>query len=150
MQSLNNPAVIWFLVGFVLFLLEFAVPGLILFFFGVGAWIIAILSLFVDLSINAQLLIFLGSSVITILLFRNWLKKVIWTKRHSSELMEDEFLGKTGTAETFIGPGKQGKVFFKGTTWDATSEDAIEKGDNVTIIGNDSILLIVKSSKQLL
>ena len=30
MQSFNNPAVIWFLVGFVFFLLEFAVPGLIL------------------------------------------------------------------------------------------------------------------------
>jgi inner membrane protein len=150
MQSFNNAAVIWFLVGFVFFLLEFAVPGLILFFFGVGAWIIAILSLFMELSINAQLLIFLGSSVITILLFRNWLKKVIWTKRHSSELIEDEFLGKTGTAETFIGPGQNGKVYFKGTTWDATSDDTIEKGQSVTIIGNESILLIVKSSKQLL
>jgi membrane protein implicated in regulation of membrane protease activity len=67
-------------------------------------------------------------------------------RKHSSEI-EDEFLGKTGRAETAITPGKNGKVDFKGTTWDATSEDNIEKGENVTIIGNDSILLIVKSSK---
>lgn len=129
-----------------LFLLEFAVPGLILFFFAVGAWIVAILSLFLDLSINGQLLIFLASSLVTIALFRKWVKKMIWIKKHSSEI-EDEFIGKTGRAETFIGPGQNGKVDFKGTSWDACSEDIINKGEHVTIVGNDSILLIVKSTK---
>jgi membrane protein implicated in regulation of membrane protease activity len=146
MQSLYNAPVIWFVAGFIFFLLEFAVPGLILFFFAVGAWTVAILSLFLDFSINTQLIIFLASSLITILVFRKWVKKIIWTKRHSSEI-EDEFVGKTGLAETFIGPGKNGKVDFKGTSWNAQSEDVIQKGENVTITGNESILLIVKSSK---
>ncbi len=149
MESFYNAAVIWFIIGFALFLLEFVLPGLILFFFAVGAWIVAILSLFFDLSINLQLIIFLVSSVLTILLFRKWVKKIIWTRKHSSEI-EDEFLGKTGKAETYISPGKNGKVDFKGTSWDARSEDIIEPGENVTIIGNDSILLIVKSTKTLL
>ena len=146
MESFYNAAVIWFIVGFVLFLLEFVIPGFILFFFAVGAWIVAILSLFFDLSINAQLIIFLVSSILTTLLFRKGVKKIILTKKHSSEI-EDEFVGKTGKAETFIGPGQNGKVDFKGTSWDARSEDIIEKGENVTIIGNDSILLIVKITK---
>ena len=149
MESFYNAAVIWFIIGFALFLLEFVLPGLILFFFAVGAWIVAILSLFFDLSINLQLIIFLVSSVLTILLFRKWVKKIIWTRKHSSEI-EDEFLGKTGKAETYISPGKNGKVDFKGTSWDARSEDIIDPGENVTIIGNDSILLIVKSTKSLL
>jgi len=149
MESFYNAAVIWFIIGFALFLLEFVLPGLILFFFAVGAWIVATLSLFFDLSINLQLIIFLVSSVLTILLFRKWVKKIIWTRKHSSEI-EDEFLGKTGKAETYISPGKNGKVDFKGTSWDARSEDIIEPGENVTIIGNDSILLIVKSTKSLL
>jgi membrane protein implicated in regulation of membrane protease activity len=149
MESFYNAAVIWFIIGFALFLLEFVLPGLILFFFAVGAWIVAILSLFFDLSINLQLIIFLVSSVLTILLFRKWVKKIIWARKHSSEI-EDEFLGKTGKAETYISPGKNGKVDFKGTSWDARSEDIIEPGENVTIIGNDSILLIVKSTKSLL
>jgi len=149
MESFYNAAVIWFIIGFALFLLEFVLPGLILFFFAVGAWIVAILSLFFDLSINLQLIIFLVSSVLTILLFRKWVKKIIWTRKHSSEI-EDEFLGRTGKAETYISPGKNGKVDFKGTSWDARSEDIIEPGENVTIIGNDSILLIVKSTKSLL
>ncbi|MEO8961189.1 MAG: NfeD family protein, partial [Ginsengibacter sp.] len=69
--------------------------------------------------------------------------------KHSSELLEDEFLGKTAIAETPISPGKNGKVDFKGTTWQAASEDTIEKGENVIIIGNESILLLVKSTKKL-
>jgi membrane protein implicated in regulation of membrane protease activity len=135
-------------VGFVFFILEFAIPGFILFFFAIGAWAVALLSLIFDLSFNAQLLIFLASSIITILLFRKWMKKIMWSKKHLSEI-EDEFIGKTGKAETYIGPGINGKVDFKGTIWDACSDDTIQKGDNVTIVGNDSILLIVKSNKNL-
>jgi membrane protein implicated in regulation of membrane protease activity len=148
MESLYNAAVIWFIAGFIFFLLEFAVPGLILFFFAVGAWIVAILSLFFDFSINTQLIVFLVSSLLTILLFRKWVKKLIWSKKLPTEL-EDEFIGKTGKAETFIGPGQNGKVGFKGTLWDAKSNDSIEPGENVIIIGNESILLTVQSTKSL-
>ena len=147
MENFKNAEVIWFILGFVFFLLEFAIPGLILFFFAVGAWIVAILLLFLDFSINTQIIIFLASSILSILLFRRSLKKIMWTKKHSNEILEDEFLGKTGIAETSIGPGQNGKIDFKGTSWDARSEDIIEKGENVIIIGNESILLIVKSSK---
>ena len=145
MNSLYNAAVIWFMLGFVLFLLEFAIPGLILFFFAVGAWIVAILLLFMDFSLDVQIVVFLGSSVLTILLFRKWVRNILWSKKHVNEI-EDEFLGKTGKAETFIGPGQNGKVDFKGTSWDARSTDTIHQGQNVIIVGNDSILLIVKLS----
>lgn len=149
MESLQNAAVIWIIIGFVLFLLEFVLPGLVLFFFAVGAWVVAILCLFIDLTINEQLIIFLISSVATILLLRKWLSKVLWKRKHSTELLEDEFLGKIAKAETAISPGENGKVDFKGTTWQASSEDTIERGENVIIIGNESILLHVKSTKNL-
>jgi membrane protein implicated in regulation of membrane protease activity len=149
MDIFLTAAVIWIILGFVFFLLEFLLPGLILFFFAVGAWIVAILCLFVDLSINEQLIIFLISSVATILLLRKWLTKILWKRKHSTELLEDEFLGKIAKAETAILPGENGKVNFKGTTWQAASEDIIEKGENVEIVGNESILLFVKSIKKL-
>jgi membrane-bound ClpP family serine protease len=75
-------------------------------------------------------------------------KKIIWLNKTPTEV-EDEFLGKIGKAETFIGPGHEGKVDFKGTTWNARSDDVIEKGENVIITGNESILLFVKSTKSL-
>ena len=149
MDILYNAAVIWFALGFIFFLLEFVIPGLILFFFAVGAWITAILVLFMDADINTQLIVFLASSLLTILLFRKWVQRIIWTRKESTQLMEDEFIGRKGRAETFIGPGQNGKVDFKGTIWDARSEDTIEKGEQVTILGTESILLIVKSTKTL-
>jgi len=139
-----NVAVVWFVLGFVLFLLEFVVPGLVLFFFGIGAWVVACLCLAFDLSINYQLIIFIASSGLNLLLFRKWIKTKLGIGKHSTELMDDEFLGKIGKAETSIIPGEKGKVDFKGTTWDATSEELVEKGDNVVIVGNDSIILKVK------
>jgi membrane protein implicated in regulation of membrane protease activity len=97
MESFYNAAVIWFIAGLIFFLLEFAVPGLILFFFAVGAWMVAILSFFFDLSVNTQLILFLAGSILTTMLFRKWVKKIIWTKKNSTEL-ENEFIGKTGKA----------------------------------------------------
>lgn len=149
MDTLLQAAVIWFTIGFILFILEFIVPGLILFFFGVGAWIVAILSLFIDLSLNAQLIIFVITSLLTILLLRKWVTKMIYGKKPSSELLDDEFLGKIARTETAISPGENGKVYFKGTSWPASSEDIIQPGENVTITGTDSILLIVKSTKNI-
>ncbi len=146
MDSFNNPAVIWFAIGFLFFILEFALPGFIVFFFAVGAWITGIVLVFSDISINTQLLIFLVSSILTILLFRNQLKKIMWSRKNASEI-EDELIGKTGTARSFIAPGENGKVEFKGTIWDACSEETIAIGEKVTIVGNDSILLIVKPTK---
>jgi len=142
-----NAAVIWFIVGLVLFLLEFAVPGLILFFFAVGAWVVAFLTLFLNWSLDAQLFMFLGCSILSVLLFRKWLKNLMYARKRPSEVIEDEFVGRTALAETLIAPGKNGRVEFNGVSWDASSTDTIDKGDQVVITGNDSILLFVKSIK---
>ncbi|MEO6636687.1 MAG: NfeD family protein, partial [Ginsengibacter sp.] len=128
MNILEQPAVIWFIIGFIFFLLEFVIPGLVVFFFAVGAWIVALLTLCFDLPINLQLIIFVASSILTILLLRNWVKKIIYGNNPSRELLEDEFLGKIGRAETAIAPGENGKIDFKGTTWPAASEDYIAAG----------------------
>lgn len=146
MGDFSNPAVLWAIAGFVFFLLEFALPGFILFFFGVGAWIVALLAFFIDIPINVQLLLFLGASLITILLFRKSMRTIMGRKKGAVEL-EDEFIGQTARSETSITPGKRGKVYFKGTSWEATSDDVIGPDEAVTIIGNDSIILLVKSTK---
>ena len=149
MDSFLSAAVLWFIIGFIFFLLEFAIPGFILFFFGLGAWVAALASLMGDISINLQLAIFLGTSILTVLLFRNWVKNKLGMMRASSETLPDEIIGKTATAETNISSGHQGKVYFRGASWQATSEDQIEPGETVQIIGNESIILFVKSTKSL-
>jgi len=70
MDNINEwikPVVVWFLIGLVLLILEFLMPGVIFFFFGIGAWITAIITLFTDVSFNTQLAIFIISSVMLLI-----------------------------------------------------------------------------------
>ncbi|RYF17843.1 MAG: NfeD family protein [Flavobacteriales bacterium] len=144
MEEFRNISVVWFVIGFVFFLLEFVVPGFILFFFGVAAWVVALLTLVVDVSLNVQLIIFLATAILTVALLRKWLSNKIGMYREGPKTLEDEYVGKQALAETAMGPGKNGKVEFRGTSWDASSEDYIEAGQNVLITETRSILLIVK------
>ena len=73
-KELSNPILIWFLVGLGMFLLELVSPGFFILFFGIGAWIVALLCYFAPLSLNAQLFSFIVASVVSLLLLRKWLR----------------------------------------------------------------------------
>lgn len=149
MEGFLNNAVIWFGLGLAFFLLEFLVPGFILFFFGLGAWIVALLTFFFDVSLNVQLMVFVASSVLSVLLFRNWVRRRFGLGQSAVDVLPDEFIGKTAIAETLIAPGKKGRVEFKGTEWDACSDEIITPGENVIITRIESILLYVRSTKSI-
>lgn len=149
MENLFNSTVLWFIAGTLLFLLEFALPGFIVFFFGIGAWVVAIITLFSPISVTTQLFIFIATSILTVLLFRKWLRKQLAGRQNGSAALEDEFVGRTAQAETLIAPGTNGKVAFKGTTWEAESHETIHPGEQVMITGFRSIILLVKSNKKL-
>lgn len=149
MESFSNPSAIWFLIGFAFFVLEFVLPGFIVFFFGLGAWIVGCITLFADVPLNAQIGIFLGTSVISVLLFRNWVRDKLGMGSKAGGTLPDEILGKKARAESAIRPGENGKVQFKGASWSARSTDEIAAGEEVIITGHESILLIVKSIQSL-
>ena len=141
----KNPTVIWFLIGLGLMLLELMVPGLILIFFGIGAWIVALICLFADININWQIFIFIIASSISIALLRKYLKtRFFKTKDGKDDSLDDEFVGKTAVVISDILPDHPGKVEFKGSPWRAVSEEEIKEGTTVVITDKDSITLIVK------
>ena len=70
LEPFLKPEIIWALVGIILLLLEFMMPGLIIAFFGVGALIVALICFLTDISLNTQLLIFIVSSVLSFILIR--------------------------------------------------------------------------------
>jgi len=96
---------LWFLVGLVLLLSELALPGFVIVFFGVGAWVTAVLVGFGLLSgFNGQLLVFLITSILALALFRNKGRKYfegrvsrIWNPTASMEDLQGEpmLLSKT-------------------------------------------------------
>ena len=151
MDSLKEylkPEIIWFVIGVVMLILEFTMPGLIMFFFGVGACLVGFLCLLFDLSLNAQLIIFILSSIILLLTLRRWLKTVftgrIKSKQESDEGLA-EFIGERAVVIEPISPKVKGKVEFHGTNWLAKAEVEIKKGSTVEIVGKENITLKVKS-----
>lgn len=141
----TRPELIWFLIGLVLFLLELVVPGFVIFFFGFGAWVTALVCLIVDPGTNLQIIIFAITSVLSLIALRRMIqKKFFYGSDKDSKEVEDEFTGKEALAITDFRPGVKGKVEFKGTTWSAESESEIREGQHVTIVRKESFNLIVK------
>jgi inner membrane protein len=144
----SRPELFWFILGLGLFLLELALPGFIIFFFGLGAWVTALVCLFANPGINFQIIIFAVTSVILLLALRKLIqKKFFYSRGTHSEDVEDEFTGKEAIAKNDFGGIKNGKVEFKGTTWTAESTSEITEGQRVIIIEKDSFKLIVEPKK---
>jgi inner membrane protein len=144
----SKPELFWFIIGLVLFLAELIIPGFFIFFFGLGAWVTAVVCLIGNPGINMQILIFAITSVLTLIGLRRIIqKKFFYSKENKSEEVEDEFTGKEALALNDFGLEKNGKVEFKGTTWTAESKSEIKEGQRVDIIEKDSFKLIVKPKK---
>ncbi|MBN1634832.1 MAG: NfeD family protein [Ignavibacteria bacterium] len=146
-------AVVWFIAGVVFFLMEMAVPGFIIFFFGIGAWAVAIATLLGLENMTFQLSIFVVVSLLSLILFRKKSKNIFRGKEKTFEPKDDRKLdeyiqdirGKKATVTIDIIPGElKGKVEFRGTSWKAEAEEVIKAGTVVEIIGSDNITLKVK------
>jgi membrane protein implicated in regulation of membrane protease activity len=144
----SRPELVWFIIGLFLFLLELVLPGFVIFFFGVGAWLTALLCLIANPGINLQVIVFAITSVLSLLLLRKMIQnRFFFSKEELSKEVEDEFSGKEAMAVTDFEPGNNGKVEFKGTTWKAESLSSIHKGDKVIIKEKEDFKLIVKPKK---
>jgi membrane protein implicated in regulation of membrane protease activity len=142
-----DPTLIWFAVGLVILVLELAVPGLILFFFGIGAWLVALLTLLFDISINTQLIIFFISSVILLFSLRKWVRKLFTGKMGLSKDDKEssgDMVGERATVVEAIIPPSTGRVEIHGTNWTAESDIEIKAGEIVEIIGKKNLTLRVK------
>ena len=145
---LSRPELFWFILGLGLFLLELVMPGFFIFFFGLGAWVTALVCLIGDPGINLQIIIFAVSSTLLLVALRRIIqKKFLNSKSTQSDDVEDEFTGKEAIATTDFGGIKHGKIEFKGTTWTAESVSEIKEGQRVIILEKDSFKLIVEPKK---
>jgi membrane protein implicated in regulation of membrane protease activity len=144
MDILSDPAVIWFLVGLGLLLLELVLPGLVILFFGAGAWVTALVCAITDIGLNLQILIFLVASLLGLVLLRKYLKRQFFGKKDAEiEDQLEEFIGRKARAIQDFKDGA-GKVEFKGTQWSARSQEQVSKGQWVTIQSKESLILQVK------
>ena len=131
---------IWFLLGISFFIVEFIMPNFILFFFGLGAWIVSIilgLELF-DLSFNQQIILFTTSSILFLFLLRNYFKNIFLGKENKGK---DNYSDPSDNEENFAIVTKKintkgfGEIKYKGTFYMAKSDQNIDQGENVKVIG---------------
>jgi membrane-bound ClpP family serine protease len=152
-KTIFNPALLWFLLGLALILLEFVVPGVILVFFGIGAWAAAVTTYFgLTASFQSQLLVFAVASVLLLVVLRKWIKGKFYG--HVANVQDqtqnlDEFSGHSVAVLQDVIPDKmEGVVEFKGARWRADSDEHIKKGEIAIITGVDGIILKVRKKEE--
>ena len=140
----------WLILGIVLLVSEFFLPGFIIFFFGVAACAVSVITFGAPkLGLAWQILIFAIFSVILLVLSRRYIPSVF---RGNNSICEvdidlDDVSGATAISVTDIQPDGQGKVEFRGTLWNAMSGEEIKCGECVRIISRKNITLIVEKNK---
>ena len=139
----------WFLIGLGIMLVELALPGFVIIFFGIGAWITAFLVWVGVLdSLNAQLLAFVGASIASLLALRGWLQRTVQGRVSDEELSEtglDDFIGHKAKVSVAISPDStEGRVDFRGTGWAASARVAIPAEVTVRIVSKDNLTLQVE------
>ncbi len=145
MLSLLSPALFWFLSGIVFFALEmFIAPAFVLFFFALGAWLTAMVVLFLDFRFSVQLLVFVSTSLVSLFSLRVWLKNIFSGKITDDTMADSDMVGAICIVAEDILPPQRGKVKYSGSFWQAEAEENIEKRTVVKIIGEDGLVLRVK------
>ncbi len=143
------PELLWFIAGLVLILLEFAAPGVIIVFFGVGAWITA-LTTWIGLTpgLTSQLRLWAVSSIVLLLALRRRLAgrfRGFETGQQDPQHNLDEFRGHEVQVVQDIAPGhRNGRVEFKGADWSAVSDTPIAAGRLAVITAADGLTLHVR------
>ncbi len=142
--------VVWLFLGLVLLMCELFVPGLILIFFGIGAWVVAGVVFLFDISVNVQIVVFLFSSVLSLVILRKYLKGYFYGLKKDSlgtEKDMDDIVGQKATVLCDFGPGEQGKILFRGTPWNAESREKLAKDALVVIVAREGLVMKVETQR---
>lgn len=141
-----SPVLAWFLVGIACYVIELALPGFIIFFFGIGAWCVALVLAMTDVSLSQQLIIFIVASLVTLALLRSRLRSVFL----GSALEQDDSVNvdsahATGTVSEAIVPPAMGQVKYGGTYWRAAADVELGVGTVVAIVEKKDLIVKVRA-----
>ncbi|MDI6727128.1 MAG: NfeD family protein [Smithellaceae bacterium] len=139
MDLTSLPWLVWFLAGIAIMLAELAVPGFVIIFFGLGCWGAAVVAFFAPDAYSAQVIVFLVVSVASLMTLRKVAMRVFVGRSEGAENEDggNVPLGARITIDQDLEAGRVGRVRFRGTMWDAVSEDPLPAGSEAEITGVD-------------
>ncbi len=131
----------WWAFGLVFLILEVFIPGFIILWFGVGAFVVGIILLAVDLGPQMQLVIWSFLSIFALLGWRQWRKG---QPMHTDDTMlnrrGEAYVGRTFTLDTPTENGF-GKIKVDDTTWKIEISQDLLAGTKIVITGVDGAIL---------
>ncbi len=138
----------WIVGGIALVVAELAVPAFYVVWFGLGALLVGLLMLGIDLSATAQIMVWiLASLAFTFVWFRFF--------RHDTRTLsgsaDGEVVGEIGLAVAAIEPFAKGRVRFQrpvlgAEEWVCLADEAIAAGDRVRVLAVEgNYLKVVKN-----
>lgn len=148
--SIVNGYAFWLLLGLLLLVSEFFVPGLIAAFFGIGALVVGVLTMLgIIESTGVQLTLFAVISLVALFGLRRqcqrWLKGVEGDKS-LADLDDAGFIGARVEVLADFEDGV-GDVLLNGSKWDAESAELLRAGDPAWVIDHKGIVLTVGSRR---
>ena len=144
-----DPALYWLIVGTILFVLEIASPGFILFFFAVGALITSLVTWLLPLSLAWQLGIFIVASVGALYALRDFIQKKFTGSGNQDEDIDQLPMavpGDKGVVTITITPSAEGQIKYSGSFWRATAKEVIEVGQPISIVKQKNLLIHVEKT----
>jgi membrane protein implicated in regulation of membrane protease activity len=141
----------WLLLGMVLIAGEMFIPSFTILWFGLGAIVVGLLSLVVNMNFTTQLVLWTISSVLFTILWFKFFKKTMADKTTASSARE-AVIGEFGQVIKLPTEGSRGKVRFVtpilgDDEWEFISEAKVEIGDRVHISEiSGNTLIVVKLS----
>lgn len=132
--------IFWAVIGFVFLVIEIISTHFVLLFFGVAAFIVALVKLFGLNSLPAELAIFGGVGLASLLLLR---KKLVASFEPKNKVLVDQ--GKALILSADLPPRGRSQVEYQGVLWTAVNESdqPLKKGDTVAIVRTDGVHLIL-------
>lgn len=143
-----QPWLVWAIVGVVCIGLEMLMPGFVIFFFGLGALVTALLSLvpFVNDLVWLQVLLFVIFSVVSLVVLRKRFARIFAGTVFDSHHPDPEETGAGETAEVIeaVTTHADGRIRFRGTTWPArTRSGTLAAGTRAIIIERDGMTYVI-------
>lgn len=139
---------IWTAIALIMVIVEIFTTGFFAICLAIGAAGAAVASVFTD-STAWQITVFAAVTLLSFLFVRPFINKILNKPKDFHKSGVEALIGRTATVETDIDPiSGKGRIAIDGDSWKAVSENGekIEKGEKVTVLKVDSIILTVRKT----
>lgn len=136
---------LWFIAGLALIFLEAVTPGFVIFFFGLAALTLSLVTWLVpSLGHNLATVLFLTLSLIYLFTLRRLAKKTFLGEKESPAQPKSDLVGQRTTVAEAINPPLEGRVEIFGTLWKAAAATALPVGAPVEVTAQNNLTVTVK------